>query len=70
MTCWGLGLGRGFGARAIGARLGLTALAFDLAEALCEVLVMGPATGFAGLATLPFGADESGGWELVPCEAG
>jgi hypothetical protein len=38
--------------------LGLTALAFDLAEALCEVLEMGLATGFAGLATLPFMLDD------------
>jgi hypothetical protein len=53
-----LGLGRGFGAEAIGARLGLIALAFDLAEALCEVLVMGLAIGFAGLATLPLRVDE------------
>ena len=51
-------MGRGFGAGAIGARLGLTALAFDLAEVLCEVLVMGLATGFAGLATLPFRVDD------------
>lgn len=51
-------MGRGFGAGAIGARLGLTALAFDLAEALCEVLVVGLATGFAGLATLPFRVDD------------
>ena len=63
-------MGRGFGAGAIGARLGLTALAFDLAEALCEVLVMGLATGFAGLATPTFGADEFGGGGLVPCGAG
>jgi len=33
-------------------------LAFDLAEALCEVLVMGLTTGFAGLATLPFRVDD------------
>ena len=58
MTCWGLGLGRGFGAGAIGARLGLTALVFNLAEALCDVLVMGLATGFAGLVTLPFRVDD------------
>jgi len=54
----------------MGARLGLTALAFDLVEALCEVFGMGLVTGLAGLATLPFGADECGGWELVPCAAG
>ena len=53
-----MGLGKGFVAGAIGARLGLTALVFDLAEALCEVLVMGLATGFAGLATLPFRVDD------------
>ena len=56
--CWGLGLGRGFGAGAIGARLGLTALAFDLADDLPGVLVVGLATGFAGLATLPFRLDD------------
>ena len=37
MGCWGLGLGSGFGARAIGARLGLvafgTALKVDLVAA-------------------------------------
>jgi hypothetical protein len=38
--------------------LGLTALAFDLDEALCDVLVMGLATGFVGLATLPFRVDD------------
>ena len=63
-------MGRGFGAGAIGARLGLTALAFDLAEALCEVFVMGLVTDLAGLAALPFGVDDCGGWELVPCAAG
>ena len=51
-------MGRGFGAGAIGARLGLTALAFDLAEALRAVLVMGLATGFAGLVTLSFWVDD------------
>ena len=51
-------MGRGFGAGAIGARFGLTALAFDLAEALCEVLGMGLATGFARLAALPFRVDD------------
>ena len=54
----------------MGARFGLTALVFDLAEALCEVLGMGLATGFAELATLPFGVDECGNWELVRCGAG
>ena len=63
-------MGRGFGAGAIGARLGLPALALDLAEALCEVLGMGLVTGLAGLAALPFGVDDCGGWELVPCGAG
>ena len=51
-------MGRGFGAGAIGARLGLTALVFDLAEALCEVFGMGLATDLAGLATLPFRVDD------------
>jgi hypothetical protein len=51
-------LGRGFGAGAIGARFGLAALAFDLADALWEVLELGLATDFAGLTTLPFGVDD------------
>ena len=51
-------MGRGFGAGAIGARLGLTALAFDLADDLPGVLVEGLAAGFAGLATLPFRLDD------------
>ncbi len=63
-------MGRGFGAGAIGARFGLTALVFDLAKALCEVLVMGLVTCLAGLAALPFGVDDCGGWELAPCGAG
>ena len=63
-------MGRGFGAGAIGARFGLTALAFDLTDDLLGVFVVGLVTGLAGLATLPSGADECGGWELVPCAAG
>ena len=63
-------MGRGFGAGAIGARFCLTALAFDLTDDSLGVFVVGLVTGLAGLATLPFGADECGGWELVPCEAG
>jgi len=63
-------LGRGFGAGAIGARLGLTALAFDLADDLPGVLEMGLVTGLAGLAALPFWFDGCCGWELVPCGAG
>ena len=63
-------MGRGFGAGAIGARFDLTALVFDLAAALCEVLEMGLVTGLAGLAALPFWFDDCCGWELVPCGAG
>ena len=63
-------MGRGFGAGAIGARFGLTALDFDLTDDLPGVLVVGLATGFAGLAALPFGVDECDGCELAPCAAG
>ncbi len=65
-----MGLGRGFRAGAIGARFGLTALALDLADALLGIFVVGLVTGLAELAALPFGVDDCGGWELVPCGAG
>ena len=63
-------MGRGLGAGAIGARFGFTDLAFDLTDDLLGVFVVGLVTGLAGLATLPFGADECGSWELEPCGAG
>jgi len=50
-----LGLGSGFGAGAIGARLGLDALAFALAGALRGLFVLGVSGLAIGLAATPKG---------------
>ena len=60
MGCWGLGLGNGLGARAIGARLGLVALGTAFKVDLVAAFGIAARIGVAAVPTLPSEIAERG----------